>query len=195
MRKFHLWTGLFLVPWMVVYGTSAFFLNHPFVTRALTSGPPKWKHVQTIDFTPDEQFPLEPKAQAAYLVELVGLEGAHRVQGKPNANQLTVLRISGGGHYRIVWNKRQHKLFVARQEPFSAIRLAHFLHFRAGYGQPLASFRIWAAVVDIVVVSILLWVVSGIYLWARMPKTRFSGGVCLLAGCVLFAALVATLVQ
>ena len=28
MRGLHLYTGLFLVPWMTVYATSAFCLNH-----------------------------------------------------------------------------------------------------------------------------------------------------------------------
>ena len=28
MRAGHLYTGLFLVPWMAVYATSAFCLNH-----------------------------------------------------------------------------------------------------------------------------------------------------------------------
>ena len=190
MRKLHLWTGLFLVPWMIIYAASALFINHPILNKVAGSGPPKWKQLRTIDFTPDDSFPADPKAQAARIVELVDLEGAHRIQGKPNANQLTVFRISGAGHYRIVWNKRQHKIVVARQDPFSAVRLVHFLHFRAGFRQRYPAFITWAFVVDAVVLSILLWVVSGVYLWARMPKVRVSGAICLGAGLALFVVLV-----
>ncbi len=195
MRKFHLWTGLFLMPWMTVYASSAFFLNHPGLNQILGIPRPRLRPVRTIDFTPDDTFPHDPKAQAARIVQLVGLDGAHRIQGKPNRNQLAILRISGGGHYRIVWNKRRHQIIVSRQEPFSAVRLTHFLHFRAGYGQPYASFRTWAVIVDLVVASILLWIVSGIYLWVRMPKVRRSGAICLAAGCLLFVLLVVALVR
>ncbi len=32
-RRIHLWSGLFLVPWVVLYGVSAYLFNHPISTR------------------------------------------------------------------------------------------------------------------------------------------------------------------
>lgn len=39
LRRLHLWSGLFLVPWVLVYGVSAFIFNHPswFSSRSRTS--------------------------------------------------------------------------------------------------------------------------------------------------------------
>ena len=51
----------------------------------------------------------------------------------------------------------------------------------------------WAVVVDLVCISMWLWVISGIYIWFRKRKQRVSGNICLAAGCVLFCVLVVML--
>ena len=38
-------------------------------------------------------------------------------------------------------------------------------------------------------ISTMLWMVTGIYIWARRPRKRFLGGLCLVAGSLLFTAL------
>jgi uncharacterized iron-regulated membrane protein len=48
-------------------------------------------------------------------------------------------------------------------------------------------------VVDAVTISTVIWVISGVYLWARRPRKRMLGGVCMTAGIALFAALVVLL--
>jgi hypothetical protein len=48
-------------------------------------------------------------------------------------------------------------------------------------------------VVDGVTLSIWLWVVSGIYIWARRPRRRLLGGVLLIGGMLLFVGLVVLL--
>ena len=193
MRKLHLWTGLFLVPWMLVYATSAFLLNHPGLAGLFGNKPPTWEQVNSFDFVPDDSFPAEPKEQARVLLAKADLEGAHRVQGKPNPNQMIIFRIRASGHYRVTWRKKQNRVLVERQTPFSMIRLVHFLHFRSGYRQPVNTYIAWAVIVDFVALSLLLWVVSGIYLWARMRRDRLSGGACFAMGCGLFAVLVVCL--
>jgi hypothetical protein len=39
----------------------------------------------------------------------------------------------------------------------------------------------------------MIWVISGIYLWARRPRKRLLGGLCMAAGCLLFGVLVVLL--
>ncbi len=193
MRQLHLWTGLFLIPWMLIYAASALLLNHPELAKLMGAAPPTWREVERIDFTPNDSFPSEPKEQAQRLLAKVNLEGAHRIQGKPNPNQMVIIRIRGSGHDRVTWRKQENQVVVERQEPFSMIRLVHFLHFRHGYKQPVGAYLGWAAVVDFVVLSLALWVISGIYLWARLKRRWVSGGVCFAAGCGLFAVLVVLL--
>ncbi len=193
MRSLHLYTGLFLVPWMLVYGTSALVLNHhEGFGQWFHIAPPQWKTVREVKFTPDETFPRRPQQQARAILEYLDLDGPHRIQGEPNPRQMVVMRICGTGNYRVTWRRRQSLLIVARQKPFSTFRLIHFLHFRAGYNQPYVDTIAWAAVVDTVAVSMWLWAISGVYLWARRPR-RLLGGLCFAAGMVIFAVLVVLL--
>jgi hypothetical protein len=110
-----------------------------------------------------------------------------------NARQLKVLRICGRGNYVITWHRPKKTIVVQQQQPFSYIRLVNFLHFKAGYGQSYPEHVVWAAVVDVVALSIAFWVVSGVYIWARRPKKHLLGGVCVVGGSVLFIALVLAL--
>ena len=194
MRALHLYTGLFLTPWMLVYATSAFCLNHnEWIRELFQIVPPSWEVVEERSFVPDEAFPAAPEDQAREILREIDLQGPHRIQGKPTPEQLLVFRFCGRGNYRITWRRQQRKIVVEQQQPFSPFRLLHFLHFRGGYGQPYPAMILWAIVVDAVAVSMWLWVISGVYLWARRPNKRKLGTVCLVAGCLLFAGLVVML--
>ena len=66
MRSLHLYTGLFLSPWMLVYATSAFCLNHDAWVRELFHVvPPSWELVREVPFVPAESFPVAPDDQAS----------------------------------------------------------------------------------------------------------------------------------
>jgi len=62
------------------------------------------------------------------------------------------------------------------------------LHFRSGY-EPYFAALAWAVIVDVTTTSTVTWVISGIYLWARKPRKRLMGGLCLIAGILLFITL------
>ena len=195
MRWLHLYTGLFLVPWMLVYAASAFFLNHgPTFREWLDVKPPHLEVVREIDFVPNDSFPKDWNEQAAVILEHIELEGAHRVLlAQSNARQLKIMRICGSGNYVVTWRRPNKTIVVEQQRPFSYLRLVNFLHFRGGYGQPYPAHILWAVVVDAIALSMAFWAVSGIYIWARRPKKRLLGGVCVVAGSLLFVALVLAL--
>ena len=190
MRWLHLYSGLFLVPWMIIYATSALCLNHhKWFVEQLGVTPARWERVRQLDFVPNDSFPRERDQQAVAILQRLDLDGPPR--GRPTAprGQMIIHRISGGGPYRVIWHRHQSRIVVQRRTPFSYYRLMHFLHFRHGYAQRDLASVAWAVTVDAVSVCILLWVVSGIDIWARRPKKRLLGGVCLIAGCVLFVGL------
>ena len=194
MRTLHLYTGLFLVPWMLIYAASAFCLNHrPLFVDYFGVKPPTWKVVREVEFRPDDTFPKLPEQQAAAIVKYVEMEGAHHIQGNPDAHPMTILRLSGTGHYRILWRRHAGRIVVQQQQPFSYFRLINYLHFRGGYGQPYFALIAWAVVVDAVAASLVLWCISGIYIWYRQRRRRFWGNVSLVSGILVFVGLVALL--
>ncbi len=189
LRWIHLYTGFFLLPWILVYGTSAFCLNHnQWFNKKLNLKPISWEVEREVDFTTDDKFPQEPKEQASEIVKFLDLEGPHRVL--PNAKQMTILRMCATGNYRITWRKPRSLLVVEKQNSFSYYRLMHGLHFRGGYGQPYFANIAWAVIVDAVSISMWLWGISGVYLWWRRSRKLTLGVVCLVAGVVSFVGLV-----
>ena len=90
---------------------------------------------------------------------------------------------------RITWHTQRTRLKVEKQQPFSFYSFCNSLHFQHEYQSGYWVTNLWAATVDAVTGSTVLWVVSGIYLWARRPRRRLAGGLCLAAGCLLFAVL------
>ncbi|OHB66025.1 MAG: hypothetical protein A2Y77_00310 [Planctomycetes bacterium RBG_13_62_9] len=190
MRSTHLYTGLFLAPWFLVYATSGFCLNHnKWLIERLKISPAKWELVREVPFTPDETFPRTAPERAIAILERVGLPGAHNIVGNPNAPQMVIMRPSGTGAYRVTWRRAGSLLVVERMQPFSVFRLLHFLHFRFGYTQPYFAHVAWAAIVDVVTISMWVWVLSGFYIWLRRPRTRLIGSLFALGGSLLFIVL------
>jgi hypothetical protein len=140
-------------------------------------------------FTPDETFPQTAPEQAAAILDRVGLAGAHNIVGNPKAPQMVIMRPNAAGAYRVTWRRPARLLIVERMQPFSAWRLLHTLHFRFGYQQPYFAYVTWAAMVDVVTISIWVWVLSGFYIWLRRPHTHLVGSLFAVGGSVLFIVL------
>jgi hypothetical protein len=191
MRALHLYTGLFLAPWMTVYALSAFCLNH----GSWFGGGSQWEVVREMEFSGGASFPQDPDEQADAILEELDLAGACRVSSDSATGELTITRLCAAGAYRITWQPDKSHLTVERQRPFSLVRLVHSLHFQRGYGYPGLAQRLWAITLDLTAISTLVWVISGVYLWARRPSKRLRGGIFLVAGIALFAWLVALLCQ
>ena len=139
-------------------------------------------------------FPESPELQAAAVLTNLDREGAHRVlPAQSSPRELKILRICARGNYLVTWHRVDNRITVEQQQPFSYLRLINFLHFKGGYGQPYLAHTMWAVVVDFVGVSIIFWVVSGVYIWARRPNRRLLGAFFLAAGIVLFVTLVLAL--
>jgi hypothetical protein len=189
MRESHFYTGLFLVPWMVVYALSEFFLNHNtwFTEKLQLSA--QWKVFAETEFRAGAAFPQDPEEQVKAILAHLDLEGPHVMVGDPAAASMSFYRLCGTGHYRITWNRTSSRLVVEKQQPFSFYSFFNFLHFQHGYTQPYFVQWTWAVLVDVVSISTVVWVVSGIYLWARRPRTRLAGGLCMSAGILLFIGL------
>lgn len=194
MRSVHLYTGLFLVPWMAVYATSGFFFNHsPWFARWFSYSHQSLEVVQKLNL-PAGSIPAgDPAEQARAVLQKLGLDGPHQIMGDANSKELSIYRTCLTGDYRISWRRDQSLAVVRRYQPYSLWRSINSLHFGHGYDWRYPAHALWAISVDLVVTSVWFWIVSGIYIWARRPMRRFWGGACLMGGGLLFALLVALL--
>lgn len=192
MHSVHLYTGLFLWPWLLVYATSGFIFNHSAgFNKLFGTMRPQFETLQETDFSTPADFPYEPAEQARAILKHLEMDGPHNVIGRQsNDQQLVIFRISATGNIRITWHRPSRKLTVQKLRPFSVRRLVHFLHFRHGYHQSYAAPILWAIIVDAVTISLWLWVISGLYLWWRMPRKRIPGGISIGIGLFLFLLLV-----
>jgi hypothetical protein len=189
MRVSHLYTGLFLMPWMLVYAVSAFCLNHSgWFTETLHLAP-TWKVVRETSFVADARFPAAPTDQAEVILKHLALQGPLVIMDSPAAGPLTFIRLCAAGHYRITWHRPQSRLVVERQQPASFYSLVNSLHFQHGYRQPYFAHIAWAVILDAVAISTAVWVVSGVWLWARKPRKDPLGWLCMGVGSLLFAGL------
>lgn len=190
-RAIHLYTGLFLVPWMIVYAISAVLLNHTALFVEKYHSPQKWETEREVDFTPGSSVSSDDELARAVLAS-VQLDGPYRVAAAPDATQLTLLRYNVGGQYRVTYQRSKNHVVVDRLKPTNWFSFINNLHFVMGYGQSSWITFTWAVIVDSVAISTLLWVITGIYIWARRPR-KLIAGICLGAGCLIFAVLVVLL--
>ena len=189
MRALHLYTGLLLVPWMAMYATSAFCLNHNRWFTPWLGKPQTWEMVREVKGTFEAADYPDTAKQAKAILQAAHLDGPHRIQGQPTTNEVVIYRQHAGGDYLVTWRRNEARIVVQQQRPFSAYRYLHFLHFIRGNESPNWATMAWAVTVDFAALSTWFWVISGIYIWARRPKLRAWGWICLVGGGLLFVVL------
>ena len=74
---------------------------------------------------------------------------------------------------------------VARDKGFRADQFISGMHATGGYGQERSINDAWAFVVDVVMVAVLLWAATGLYMWWKLGHARLWGAVALGSGIVV----------
>jgi hypothetical protein len=177
VRRVHMYLGLFLVPWMFMYAASTLVMNHrEFVQSFYATKAPPMVRERELDFS--RTFPADTTREQMAKVILgdTGLEGAHRVSGG-NGKPLVIDRQCAFMPRRITWDPSSQKIVIEKQEFRSATFLER-MHRRRGYQHPYALEDTWAFSVDLAVVTMVFWSLSGLWLWWELRPTRFWGAVC-----------------
>ena len=179
--------GLFLAPWMAMYALSTLVMTHrAFVASLYPTESPALVTERELDYSrtfPDGTLPKDMGRQI--LIDL-GLDGTHRVSGGKNGKPLVIYRQHAWTQQVITLDPKTAKLRVQREE-FRALTFLERMHRRRGYEQPYALEDTWAASVDLAVVAMAFWSLSGIWLWWELGPTRSWGTVALVSGLGLFA--------
>lgn len=193
IRRTHMYLALFLTPWMVIYALSGLVLNHNQAVRAFYGTRfGQFEKVEERPYAAAFSEGADSRMIGAQILEHLGLSGTFNVQGTPTQPRLVINRNAAFAAHRITYFRNEHRLLVEKQA-FSAPVFVNRAHFRHGYEQPFLSSKIWAVIVDLAVVGMLFWVVSGVWMWWEIRPARLTGAAFALVGFTMFGILLATI--
>jgi hypothetical protein len=190
-RRTHLYSGLFLLPWLMIYGISSFIIIHQSWFRTdkqlaselvFEKGYSRPVTVQGGNNEP------ELRAIAQEILKDCHLEGAFWVD-KSNPNTLHIDRFSFRDSISLTYSIKDQKLKAERQR-LRWPQVATRMHFRGGYGQPPFLDKLWGLLVDMACVGILVWVASGLIMWWRLPRLKAWGAIAVGGGLLSFLLLI-----
>jgi hypothetical protein len=186
IRRTHMYLALFLGPWMLMYALSTMAMNHRDPSRAQPQFEKEREQAYAASFPAD----AKPRQIGEQILRDLHLEGAFGVQGPAPDGRLTINRQDLVEPRRIVYTPADAKLTIEKL----AFRTPAFLerfHRRRGYQQHYMMDNTWAFTVDLVIVAMVFWVLSGLWMWWEMRVTRLWGAAFALLGVALFAFFVA----
>jgi hypothetical protein len=185
-RRTHMYLALFLFPWILMYALSTLAMNHrSLFTERYGPGPvafEKERELVYAGFFPEN---AELKAISQQILSSVGLDGAHGVTRRKdgaiviNRNDLVAPR-------RLTYSAADRRLLIEKM-PYRPNAFLERFHRRRGYATGYRLDTVWAVTVDVVIVAMVFWVVSGLWMWWEMTATRRPGLSALLGGAGLFA--------
>ena len=187
IRRVHMFTGLFLAPWMLMYALSTMVMTHSdFVFSFYSSKSPTMVTERELDYT--RSFPTNVTREqiGQQILQDVGLDGTHYVSGGKDGKPVVVNRQHALISQRITFDASKSKVVIEREE-FRTPTFLERLHRRRGYNHPYALEDTWGFTVDVAVVTMVFWSLSGVWLWWELKTTRGWGTLSLTAGVVLFA--------
>jgi hypothetical protein len=193
IRRTHMFLALFLTPWMLVYALSGLVLNHFQLVRSWYGD--KLGTFEKVGERPyDAVFSADadPRLIGAQILEHLDLAGSFIVQGAPSPSRLVIVRNAALSSHRITYLRPEKRLLIERHL-FTAPVFVNRTHFRHGYEQTHFPSKVWGAIVDLAIVGMLFWVVSGLWMWWEIKPARGWGAACALGGLGLFGLLLATI--
>jgi hypothetical protein len=186
VRRTHMYLALFLFPWVLMYASSTLVMNHRaiFVGR-YGEGPVPFETDRQITY--DGVFPdgADLRTISKQILASVGLDGAHGVSRRKdgtiaiNRNDLVTPR-------RLTYSPTDRTLLIERAQSRPHAFFERF-HRRRGYATGYKLDTVWAMSVDLFLVAMVFWVLSGLWMWWEMKVTRRFGLSALVGGVGVFA--------
>jgi hypothetical protein len=190
-RRTHLYLGLLLIPWMLVYALSTFVFNHGEHFRAYRAAEPLWLPLWEKDYAFDAPADAAGlRAATQRLLDEHGLSGAFAARRQ---GQRLNINVQNFWHPRRVTYDFTTKKLRAEERRSTPLDVLIRLHERAGYGQGGPLNNLWAFFVDLFSVATLAWIATGLFLWWKLSATRRWGWLALGGGLATILALLATL--
>lgn len=190
VRRVHMFTGLFLAPWMLMYALSTLVMTHrEFVRSLYASKNPSMVTERELDYS--RSFPANSTREqiGEQILHDLGLSGTHYISGGKDGKPLVIHRQHALTTRQITFDASKNKI-VLEQEEFRASNFLERMHRRRGYNS-YALENSWGFLVDVAVVTMAFWSLSGVWLGWELKPARRWGALSLTAGLALFAMFLA----
>jgi hypothetical protein len=181
-----MFTGLFLGPWLLMYALSTLVMTHrDYVHSFYPSENPVLVTERTLDYTRTFPGTVPREEIGKQVLADLGLEGRHYVSGGRDGKPLVITRQHPLANRHVTFDPAARKIVIEREE-FRASTFLERMHRRRGYDQPYVLEDTWGFTVDVAVVTMVFWSLSGIWLWWELKSTRVWGAVTIITGPALF---------
>ncbi len=196
IRQTHMYTGLVLMPWILMYSLSTLVMNHREFFKELYGG-------QLVHWTKEAEQPcncqfspgVPPRIVAEEILSNLGLKGDFYVNRSrtPDGLKFVIGRTDAITPRQITYTPADGKLVIERQD-FRTQPFLERLHRRRGFMNAHYNIdRAWAVSVDLSIAGMLIWIASGVWMWWELKVTRRIGLCCIAGGTALFALFVIVL--
>ena len=190
-RRVHLYLGMLLIPWVLIYALSTFTFNHRDWFRGQFNQPDSWTQLWKKEFKADvPRQQLKLKEWARGVLDENGIKGGFNVRQNPQSVLINLIQFRNP--IRVTYQKNEGQL-LAEQKRTTLAEMMVRMHVRHGYGRDGVLYDSWAFVVDLVCFAIIAWIATGLYMWWKLPATRKAGWVAILSGLATFLLLVFTI--
>jgi len=187
-----MYLALFLAPWMLMYAASTLVMNHRalFIER-YGPGPVPFVHERDVAYETTLPADVPVGDVARQILTALDLDGAHTATRRDDG-VVVIQRADLLTPRRITFHPDEGRLVVDRLESRPNAFLERF-HRRRGYATGYGLDTTWAATVDLVIVAMVFWGLSGLWLWWEMRVTRWLGAAAVFGGVALFGFYVLTI--
>ena len=187
IRRIHLYLALFLTPWMLMYAISTVVMNHRgFFKDYYGEHAVQWEIESDTTYDVTLGPNISREVVANQILSHLGIEGAHNTQGRLD-RRITITRDNPWATRRVTFSPASGNLKVERRMDRVPVILESLHRRRGGYQHPIVSEHLWSVVIDLVIVAMMFWAGSGVWMWWEMSITRRLGAITLVAGLLLYA--------
>jgi hypothetical protein len=190
MRRIHLYLSMALIPWFLMYGISSFVFNHkPYINSLYGSGQPERSVRFDVEYSHDFPADMELRDIGHEIINSHDLPFQTFSVSRPRANQIIVYMRNFWSSARVTYFIDEHRL-LAEDTGFRVDTFLTGMHARGGYHQDTFLNDMWALMVDVFCLSMLVWIITGMYMWWMLKGVRMWGAVAVVGGIVTFTVFV-----
>jgi len=181
IRKIHLYCGLIILIFLMMYFVSGYMMVHrPWFVAAPPAPTTKMATLESTGALPTEQL-------AAEVQKKLGLVGRIQFPPKQPAEVTRFWVVRPGTMIRVDVPARAHLIYLTTQR-VGLVGTLIMLHKVRGYDGQLI-FDAYAFFCDLAGLSMILFAISGVYLWWKRVKNHSWGVLCLTASCAYAAGM------